>query len=296
MEPSRMMRRRTAATRFGSAAGALLLAACSNVLGIHDITAPEDAGADGTESHPDSGAPHDATGADALADSGRGDAVADAEVDGGDAGTCVVVTTTPPPTTGGGACPSDTGGCYPHDMSSWSPSWRPPFGARQGACTDQQITGYYDACRGPNQTQALCTAFGQNLQNATCLACMETPVYAAHYGVVVLDMLTNWVNVAGCIALAEPCNTACAQAINAVAQCWTAACEPYCQQVPYAELQQCEQTSANACPTCEGFFVDAPCITQLMAAGHPAATLCGLTQPGGSLAEFSAIAKTICGT
>ncbi len=289
---SRMRRPRSAATRFGCAAGAVLLAACSNVLGIHDINPPQDAGSDGAASDADSGEPREATTSDALGEGGRGDAGPEAE--GGDAGTCVVVATTPPPTTGAAACPSDTGGCYPHDMSSWSPSWHPPFGARQGACTDQQIADYYDACRGPTWTQAACTAFGQNLQNATCLTCMETPVYAAHYGVVVLEMQTNWVNVAGCIALVEPCNTACAQAIDAVAQCWTAACEPYCQQATNAELQQCEQSSVNSCATCEGFFVDAPCITQLMAADHPASTLCGLTQSGG--AEFSAIAKTICGT
>jgi hypothetical protein len=290
-----MMRRRSVATRLGSTAGAVLLAACSNVLGIHDLTPPEDAGSEGTESHHDAGPPNDATAADALSDGNRGDAgVTDgAGSDGGDGATCVVVATVPIPTSGGAACPSETGACYPHDLSSWSPSWNPPFGAKQGACTDQQITDYYDACRGPNWTQALCTAFGANVQNAACIACMETPVYAAHYGVVVLEMQTNWLNIAGCIALAEPCNLACAQAINGIAQCLTAACEPSCTS---AELQQCELDSAESCPTCEGFYVNTPCYAGLMSASHPANTLCGLSEQGGSLPAFTAVAKMICGT
>jgi hypothetical protein len=292
-----MMRRRSAATRLGSTAGAVLLAACSNVLGIHDITPQQDAGTDDAVDHVDAGLPHDATAPDAHDDGSRGDAdagvVDGAQSDGGDGATCVVVASEPIPTNGGAACPSETGGCYPHDLSSWSPSWNPPFGAKQGACTDQQITDYYDACRGSNETQALCTAFGQNVQNATCIACMETPVYAAHYGVVVLDMQTNWLNIAGCIALVEPCNLACAQAINGIAQCLTAACEPSCTS---AELQQCELDSAESCPTCEGFYVNTPCYTELQTAGHPASTLCGLSQQGGSLPAFTAVAKMICGT
>lgn len=287
-----MLRRASAATWLGGAACALLLAGCSDVLGIHDIAKPVDASAEGTATARDSGG-HDATARDAPGSDAEGDVTEESE--GGDSGACVEVPTTQPPATGGPACPSDTSTCYPHDLTAWSPTWSPPLD-KQGACTAQQISDYYAACRGPNQTPATCRAFAQILDNVACLACMETPVTAAHYGVVITDMQANPLNLAGCIALAEPCNTPCAEALNGVLQCSVAACQASCQADPPSELQQCQQDSEQSCTTCQGFFTSAACIAQLTGAAHPAAALCGFSYAAGSLEEFTAVATMICGS
>jgi hypothetical protein len=271
-----------------------LLLACSAVLGIHDIQPPVEAGA-GLDGASDAPQLADGPAPDGPGDAGQADT---SRPDGGDAGdgaSCVAVTTQPFPRVGGPGCPTEASSCYPHDLTSWTPQWSAPRGPKEGACSGQQIDDYYAACRGPSWSQPLCSGFGAAPQNSTCMACMETVVGAGRWGAVIIDGQQNWINVPGCIVLAEPCNQPCAEAMTAEVQCYTDACGPACVGQSYPTVNACETDSVNACTTCSAFPSGANCFLQLTGTAHPAYTLCGIDQPG-TQGEFTAIASMICGS
>jgi hypothetical protein len=271
-----------------------LLLACSAVLGIHDIQPPVDAGT-GADGASDESQPGDGATPDGPVDSGQADTSRHDGGDAGDGAACVAVTTQPFPRAGGPGCPTEASACYPHDLTTWMPQWSRPLGAKQGACSSQQIDDYFADCRGPSWSQSLCSGFGADPGNSTCIACMETTVGAGHWGAVVIDGQQNWINVPGCIWLAEPCNEPCAEAMTAQVQCYTDACGPACVGQPYTTINACEQDSVNACTTCSAFLPGAGCFAQITGTAHPAYALCGMNVPG-TQAEFTAVATMICGS
>jgi hypothetical protein len=267
------------------AGSSALLLACSAVLGIHDIAPPDEAGARQDASTPGDG-PAEVGTADGASTSDGGDA--------GDGAACAVQTPKLPEG-GGPACPAEASSCFPQNMTSWMPRWSMPFGPRSGACSAQQIADYYADCRGPNETQSLCTGFGADMQNARCIACMETTVGDGTWGVVIIDAPQTWINVPGCIVLAEPCNLACAEAMTAQTDCYVTACGAACTGSSSQATFQCEQDAVTACTTCSQFLQGAGCFTQITGPTHPAYALCDMSQPG-TPAQFTAVATMICGS
>jgi hypothetical protein len=101
------------------------------------------------------------------------------------------------------------------------------------------------------------------------------------------------VNKAGCVALAEPCNLSCAQAMLAPFACQGASCGPSCSDS--AGYQACE-TDALSCASCGAYTAAASaCTMQLSGAQHPAAAFCALTSTTFQ-ASYTAVATFMCGS
>lgn len=125
--------------------------------------------------------------------------------------------------------------CAPNLPSGYTPTWIPPS-APSAACTTQQIQTLYDDCVGPNQSSSACSAFLGVQANATCEACMETPIQSPTYGPTI-----EWhsgasldVNIGGCMALVDGDKSAngCGAKYEAWESCEIAACS-YCPEGTY---------------------------------------------------------------
>jgi hypothetical protein len=260
---------------------AAVLLRCNGLADIEPATV-------GTDATPADDADSDASGEDGA---GGGDATGQ---EGGDAFACVKLSTTALPPSGGAACPADTSGCYPHATTTWSSTWVAPIGPKLGVCSAQQITGYYDACRGPGETPQTCKTFAD--ANASCVTCMESFVGAPQYGVVVVnpDGVPAWLNYAGCLALVEPCNLPCAQLLEAALGCSASACSSYCAEG--SATTQCE-TDAVSCTACESLVDGLTCYTQVVGPTHPAYQTCGIdTEQSDPKASFTTLAQFLCGS
>jgi hypothetical protein len=209
-------------------------------------------------------------------------------------GVCTAVTVTPPPTNGGPACQqSDSATCWPHDVTTFAPAWVPPVGQHTGHCTTAQVSAFYTACLDPTATVAGCSAWRTNPANTTCGGCLFTPSSASAYGALIGYSDDVLVNVPGCIALAEPCNLGCAQAILAAEACDDAACgSPFCTD--FASFNACASQSQSASCGCSGFAASAACESQITGAQHPAETTCNLNATT-TQALFTSVATFLCG-
>jgi hypothetical protein len=199
----------------------------------------------------------------------------------------------------------DLPSCAPQ-AKAFSTPWVPPVAnARQ--CTFPQISQYFDACESPAAMGTDCTAWTHDTANAACYACLSTDSTAMAYGALITFSGLQFLNIGGCIALANPANPAdqaCAAAVLAQTECQTEACDARpganCAVAPGASLdayRSCTEL-AVACPTggcvCSAYD-DAvgKCLGQLSSA---ATVACGLGPGGGSTfqALYTTIATFMC--
>jgi hypothetical protein len=233
-----------------------------------------------------------------VVDAGAGGVDASVTDSPAEAAVCTKVTMTPLPSQGGAGCMQDSDGstCWPHDTTSFAATWVQPLGPHLGACTATQISDYFTACQAMGSTTQTCQAWTQIPANATCFGCLETPSTSSAYGAIIVYPNVNLdeVNIAGCIALAEPCNQPCAAAMLAQLQCENAACtSPFCGD--FASYQSCS-TAADTCADCTGFVASSDCQSQFVgtASQHPAVQVCNLTA-NDFQGFFTAVAAYICG-
>jgi hypothetical protein len=231
---------------------------------------------------------------------------------GADGGACVRVPVMP--ANGGPACPMGDSGCYPQDVTAFGPNWVPPLGHNLGLCTTAQIADYWGQCLGSTQS-ASCPNWPT--ENAGCYACLVTPSSASHWGALVAygtTMPALSPNIGGCIALAEPCNLACASDVEAAQQCENAACNPssgVCSVTDansYASYMACinqATTQATGGCGCEGYYKSTNCVGTMAEslAEHPALGTCygpvaSQVAAGGSWTfqqSFQPMATYMCG-
>jgi hypothetical protein len=215
----------------------------------------------------------------------------------GDGSTCVTVTTG----TGandGGTCPAPVNGtCGMGSLSGFTPTWIPPSGYHQGKCTLAEIQTVFDDCWGTNADPIACA----NDQGSGCYACLVTEeLGSSAYGPLIAtqnDALVN-INVAGCLALLEPCNQACATAIADDFACDNAACEANCpvnSQTSYNRYVACEAT-ADGCKTgCDTYATEATqCTSQILGAQHPG-SICMSANHQAFTDYYAAVAPVFCG-
>ena len=143
--------------------------------------------------------------------------------------------------------------------------------------------------------------------NAKCSACLFSDVGAKSYGAAIVATGAGgmngytYPNVAGCVALAEPCNVKCAEAILDDYLCAFSACDVadggLCASASEADLTTCLSASDSTMGcSCYGYSSYESCTGALLAdpMHHPAAELCSLTntdfQP-----SYMAIATFMCG-
>jgi hypothetical protein len=149
--------------------------------------------------------------------------------------------------------------CAPADVSDFKPTVRPPIGPYAGACTNMQLVELMDACFAALSTQEACSAWEADPGNAGCLGCWAGPETAATWAPYLF--LTNpgqsdYLNVSGCIALADPGEMACAETLQAALECEFASCIGSCPiptmgsvasiQVAHNQLDDCYDNSDMA--------------------------------------------------
>jgi hypothetical protein len=191
----------------------------------------------------------------------------------------------------------------------------PPYA---GACTADQLASVIGDCFDPStDSQSACDAWEGDSRNSACRGCWSGPIAgtpaATWAPYVFLDNpgQTTYVNVSGCIVLADPSELSCAQTIQNDFACELAACEASCP-VPIAgsttnaviELENCFKsvdlggcsmyatgaTGATACR--ETLAANGPSVFCFEAEqGEPQALLayftlaCGVAPPADSDAE-----------
>jgi hypothetical protein len=208
--------------------------------------------------------------------------------------TCTAVSVAPIPPNGGASCPQGTSAtCWPQDETFFSPTWVPPLGAHLNECTPAQVSGFYTACLdAPTSTTTTCNAWTQSAANTTCFGCLYTDSTAARYGALIAYSQAVVINTAGCIALAEPCNTQCAQAISALSACEDNACgSTLCPD--YASYSTCA-SEADSCTACGGYATAANCSSSITGATHPAAAACNVAATTAQ-AAYTSVATFMCG-
>jgi len=224
----------------------------------------------------------------------------------GDVGACTPITVKPIPAHGGGACPPDSGtpeagSCSPVDVTSFSPKLVSPYPGtpHSGDCTTANISDLFDACAGSTGTAIACSAF--MAAHPTCVACALTSVTGPAYGPTLSTGGFAEVNVGTCIALAEPCNRACGDAVLAQLECQFQACDPglggNCGGYTPSDDLACFATALGC--GCSAFATVArACTAELQAApdDHPAASLCLGSSTGTFQDNFLRIVDYFCGS
>lgn len=196
--------------------------------------------------------------------------------------------------------PGDSGTtdtCAPGDVSTFTPSWKPPTAFNQGKCSDAQTTAFVD-CLSNMPDAATCKTFGADAANKPCIQCAATPSTAAAYGPLIEGTVTIEVNVAGCIANVtnDLSATGCGAKTIALSQCKQAACEPNCllsgDGAIFDALLACEEKSAGS--SCKAFADAAACSDALTGDGGVAAQ-CNLV--GATFADDAKpMVKLFCGS
>jgi hypothetical protein len=162
-----------------------------------------------------------------------------------------------------------------------------PPRAPRASCTAPQIAAIYDACYGPLASDGACGTF--TAADETCRSCVTTSVTDGLYGPVIVGPKGFDLNTPGCIALVEPCNQPCAQAIQAHFACRTASCDGCKPGEDDGGL--CEH-AASSC-ACQKYAVQAQhCADNILANAGPAGPC--LEAPSFESA-FKRIAAVFCG-
>jgi hypothetical protein len=165
-----------------------------------------------------------------------------------------------------GVCPS------PADVSTFQPTWIPPTGSHQNACTAQLLDDFYTGCLSTNGPQS-CSDFGPggDAAHQACGKCLQSQFTDSQWGPLVYARDDVETNTAGCIALLDPSQTACAKAIESVAECEHAACDAICGAGGSGGFDQYVQCTAasNTCG-CKSYFDASQCQKAIAAGGGPA--------------------------
>lgn len=177
--------------------------------------------------------------------------------------------------------PADASSCHPGSVVTFVPNGYRAADVRTGACTDAQISAYFDACFGSHSSSAACSAFGRDASaDATCAACILTSDSGSRYGPLVASGALVRANVAGCIELTEPRLLSCAKTVQAESACELAACQANC---PVADD---DPSSRLAYEGCAAVADTAGC------SAYVTAPQCGVEGPDGGVVADGACLPT----
>lgn len=178
----------------------------------------------------------------------------------------------------GGCAIADAGVCAPGSVASYSPTWTPPTAAHQNLCSATDISTIYADCFDPMTSNATTCGTDQTTY-AACFGCLITKDTDPKWGPTIESSngLIN-INVAGCIANAETCNTDCAKAVQGYQGCLQAACDTQCGTITttmqLTDYETCQSNAASC--QCENYVAPANCQNELTDGGA-AATDCNAT-------------------
>jgi hypothetical protein len=262
------------------ALGAAGLLACSTILGLGDIRESACLGSDAGDCD------------------GGGDASSDtpleAAADTAPEVACMPVSVTDAAVTSSCA-PIEAGACAPSGFDGGGIDWIPPR-VIPGACTIAQIDAFYDACVGPNRTNSTCTAYEHGAATSICYSCIVTDFTQPMLGPLIIFDVPNGgfiteLNIAGCIAVLDPCNEACARAVQRQLRCTFETCPSTC--FPASGLAACAD-QAKMCPCADVYAAAKSCADILTAMGGPS-TPC---DPAGIqfLQQLEVVGNALCGS
>jgi hypothetical protein len=163
--------------------------------------------------------------------------------------------------------------CHPHDVSSFMPLWKPPTSAHQSKCSAQFVDQVWQDCLSPNATSQTCDKWygmSSDLAHQQCVECLFTPETGMKLGPLYTFDRTEDINYAGCLAILDPNELPCAQAVQAAQQCGEAACLGSCpvQDIPsYYEYEKCVSLAQTSCG-CQAWQQKAACANSLMGPGQ----------------------------
>ena len=205
----------------------------------------------------------------------------------------VCVPISPPPADAGRICASDgsagNGICDGGGVATFTQKWIPPSGAHQNLCTAQDIDTYAQVCLGV-QTDggAACKSF--EASRKTCTDCLLPSTITA-LGPLVPDGHFVSPNIAGCIALLEPCNEGCAHDVLTAVECGQAVCGACSQDANSSAdmINGCDTTASNC--GCAAYEAKAACEYELTGPQHPAS----ICLQADFLSSFKAMAPIFCG-
>jgi hypothetical protein len=153
----------------------------------------------------------------------------------------------------------DGSACAPGSVATFLPAYN-PSSSYADACTADQLAAVIHDCFDPStDSQAACDAWESDSRNHACLACWSGPIVAMPSGVTAPPASTwapylyvdspgqtTYVNVSGCIVLADPSQLNCAQDIQYDFSCDLLACEANCP-VPTAGSFVSAEVALEAC-------------------------------------------------
>ena len=258
-----------------------------------DGTSPADAGdRDGgmdTGAHVDSGSNDSGSKDSGMKDSGGKDT----------GGTCTPVTV-PSGTTGFPTCAAPvSGACGPGSTVGFTAT-APTPATPINSCTSQQLQAVYDGCLGPSSSGTACNATDTACYNCIFNGTIANPGLPWGPLVAADDMIVN-LNIGGCLQLLEPCNAACAKALNEDLQCEQKACGTNCPITNDAGSDTAYgncQTAIDNCYTpangqgCGVYSVGTSCADSITGSGHPG-SVC-FANPDNFEAGFLAIVPLFC--
>lgn len=122
--------------------------------------------------------------------------------------------------------------CEVCDVTGFSVSpMAKPFGPHANKCSSAQLTSFDTACLATSATQATCSTWEKDTNNAGCLACAVTGDTDANWGPLVCTSTSCSLNVPGCLDLAlgqtgqeNGTNGSCGDLLNASYECQEYAC------------------------------------------------------------------------
>jgi hypothetical protein len=185
------------------------------------------------------------------------------------------------------ACPT------PVDETNFTPPAYKHAKTALGACSASDISGFDTACLSSTATSTTCQTY--QTAHATCASCLTSKSTDSTWGPLVVWNGVQSLNVAGCIELTNPSDTACPQVLESSDECTHAACDSVCpitDQTTFTAWQTCAQTAdAQAC----GKYAT-PANNCYGGDDAAATNVCNLSNYNNSFeAAFVAVAQVFCG-
>jgi hypothetical protein len=189
--------------------------------------------------------------------------------------------------------------CEVCDVTGFSVSpMAKPFGPKAAKCTAAQLTSFDTQCLATSATQATCSTWEKDTNNAGCLACAVTSDTSANWGPLVCTSSSCSLNVPGCLDLAlgqvskeNGTNGSCGDLLNASYECQDYACGA-CNVAADggtdpASFQTCDNAALQAeCKSYADAFQNSPNCSSLQGdALPPSVQVCFAADPNTGFTE-----------
>jgi hypothetical protein len=150
--------------------------------------------------------------------------------------------------------------CTPGSLTSFMPAYNLPSGPFKGVCSASQLEDALSLCFGSGaKSGGYCDTWVNASKNADCVACALGPWTGSTWPPILYanNGAELFLNVGGCIALADPSQLTCAEAYEYDTECELAACQATCpvptsDDSPFKSCVNAADGDAGACSSYAG--------------------------------------------